>query len=133
MRPDLLPLVHLSLRVKECNVGDSVSLCRAGREEWRYHSAISLSVGWILIVERLVEHGSLGHAVKVIRQEHRISFGSDALAEAAYHRTQAQRIRPNQHSGMSTLRRVNKDRVAGAVRRFDLNVGLDDRQFFARC
>ena len=84
-----------------------------------------------LIVERLVEHGSLGRPVEVIRQEHRISFGSDAFAEVAYHRAQAQRIRPNQHSRMRTFRRVNEDRVAGAVRRFDINVGFDDRQFFA--
>src|SRR5690349_20150779 len=104
VRPDLLFLVHLALRVQERNVSNSVSLCRTGREERRDRSAIFLSVGWIVgIVEGYVEHRSPGRPVEEIRYERRISFGGYAFAEVADYGTKARRVVPHQYSRMATF------------------------------
>src|SRR5262245_23014800 len=131
MNPDLLLLVHLPLRIQERNVGKRIPFRRPRREERFHHSEIFFSVGWILKIERVVEHGGPGHTVEVIRYEYRISFSRETLAEFAERRAQPERIGPNQRSGMRPGRWVKKGRVADAIRRFDLNIGLDDRQFRA--
>ena len=70
--------------------------------------------------------------VEEIGDKHGVSFGCDALAEIANHRTQARRIVPQQHSRMGAFRGVNKDRIADAIGRFDFTVSVDDGQRSAR-
>jgi len=129
--PNLLVLVHLPLLIQEVNVGDRISLCGARREEGRHGSGVSLPIRWVVgVVERSVEHGGPGATVEEIGHKNRIAFASNTLSEIDYHRTQARRIVPEQYSRMRPFLRVrmNEECIAGAIRRFDVDVGLDDRQ-----
>ena len=99
----------------------------------RHRARIVLSVGRIVgIIERRVEHGSPVRPVEEIGDEHRVSFGSDALSEITNHGTQARRIMPQQYSRMGTSRRMNENRVANAVRRLDVGVHVDHPLFSIR-
>lgn len=122
-------VVDFPSSIKEGDAGDGVSLGGAGREERRDHPAIRLSIGRVLEVERLVEHGRPGRSVEMIQHEHRVSLTGEPPAEIAERRTEAERIGPDQDAGMGAGRRMNEDRVAGAVGSPDLDVGLDDRSF----
>src|SRR6516162_2848366 len=88
VRPDLLFLVHLRLRIEECDVSDSVSLRGPGRKERCYRVRVLLSVRRIVgIIEGRVEHRSRVRSVEQIGDKHGVSLGSNAPAEITNHWT----------------------------------------------
>src|SRR5215470_3984319 len=116
--PNLLFLVHLRLRIEERNVGDSVFLCGPWREERCHCTCVLLSVGRIVSkIEGRVEHRSPVRPVEEIRDEHRISFGSDTLSETTNYGTESRGIMPEQYARMRTVRRMDEGRITNAVGR----------------
>ena len=76
--------------------------------------------------------GDLAGAIERVGHQHRVALGGNALADVAHRGTKPERVRPDQHGRMRPGRRVNEGRVAGAVRRLDLDAGFHDRQLRRR-
>jgi hypothetical protein len=134
LRPDLLGLVHLRLLIEPRDERGRVLFRRAGRAD-RRHQRLQLGH-----VRRILEAEGRGifdrrrflDAVERVRDEDRVAFGRDALADVAHRRTQPERVGPDEHRRMRAGGWINKCSVAGAVLGLDLDVLFRHRHVGSR-
>src|SRR5207249_10943882 len=108
LSPYLLRLVDFLLLIQPCNESSSIFL-DAARCVQRSHQALQL-LHVVLVLETEfgdVDSRRLRCAIVRVRHQHRVSFGSDSLADVSHCRAETKRVNPYYDAWMRARCRVN--------------------------